>query len=228
MALILQIETSTTVCSVALAENGQCIALKELDERNIHATSITNFIDDVMQQANKSYTDLSAVAVAKGPGSYTGLRIGVSTAKGLCFALDIPLISVNTLEMMVEGYLENNGVFSGYVVPMLDARRMEVFTGIWDCKMNLVENTAAVILDENYLHDLISEHKVAFIGDGAPKFSILVKNEHAVFPDENYNSAKYLSKSAFSRFQSSKFDDVAYFEPYYLKDFMVIQPKKKL
>lgn len=228
MALILQIETSTTVCSVALSENGKCIALKELNERNIHASSITVFIEEVMKIANRKFAELNAVAIAMGPGSYTGLRIGVSTAKGLCYALNIPLIAINTLEMMVEGYLTENKNFDGLVVPMLDARRMEVFAGVWKNATTVIAPTAAVLLDENTFENYLNNQKLVFIGDGAPKFFEVMKHENAKFDFKNYNSAAYLSSLAYQKFNDSKFEDVAYFEPFYLKDFMVTTPKKKL
>lgn len=228
MAYILQIETSTTTCSVALSLNGECIAYKELQERNIHASSITVFIQDVLNKAGIEFNQLVAVAVAKGPGSYTGLRIGVSTAKGLCYALDVPLIAINTLDMMVAGFLSQNPTFKGFVVPMLDARRMEVYTGIWNNEGQVVEETSAKIIDETFLSELLDSSKVAFIGDGSAKFSEISQHANAEFYLEtDYNSARNLSKIAYKALQNKYFEDVAYFEPFYLKDFMVTQPKAK-
>ena len=138
MATILQLETATQVCSAAIAVNGETIALKELAAQNIHAGSLTLFIQDVMKSAGLTYAELDAVAVSKGPGSYTGLRIGVSTAKGLCFALDKPLIGIDTLKMMAQGFLSKTDNYAGLVCPMIDARRMEVFTGLYQCDLTEV------------------------------------------------------------------------------------------
>ena len=228
MAYILQIETSTTTCSVALSLNGGSIAFKELQERNIHASSITVFIQDVLDEAGIRFNQLDAVAVAKGPGSYTGLRIGVSTAKGLCYALDIPLIAINTLDMMVAGFLSENPTFKGFVVPMLDARRMEVYTGIWNSEGLTVEETSAKIIDNTFLAEKLGNTDIAFIGDGSAKFAEILQHPNAAFYLNNdYNSARNLSKLAYKSFKDQKFEDVAYFEPFYLKDFMVTQPKAK-
>jgi tRNA threonylcarbamoyladenosine biosynthesis protein TsaB len=143
MALILQIETATQVCSAALSVNGETIALKELQANNIHAGSLTLFIQEVMASGGYSYSNLDAIAVSKGPGSYTGLRIGVSTAKGLCFALDKPLIAIGTLSMMAKGFLRANPNYNGLVCPMIDARRMEVFTSVFDSSFATIEPVSA-------------------------------------------------------------------------------------
>lgn len=214
---------------MALSYNGATIAIKELRERNIHASFITLFIDEVMKQAGKTYADLQAIAVAKGPGSYTGLRIGVSTAKGLCFALDIPLIATNTLEMMVAGFLAAHEGFDGYVVPMLDARRMEVYTGIWNNNGLSIEETSAKIIDDQFMSDYLLNHTVAFIGDGSDKLADILQNPNAhFFLNEDFNSAKNLSKLAYNAYSEKQFENLAYFEPFYLKDFVVTKSTKKL
>lgn len=227
MATILQIETATPVCSVALAVNGKTIALKEEKAPNIHAASLTLFIEEVMDLAGLVYADLDAIAVSKGPGSYTGLRIGVSTAKGLCFALDKPLIAINTLKMMADGYLAAQPNFGGLICPMIDARRMEVFTAMFDHHLVEVEYTHAKIIDENSFSMQLQDNFIAFIGDGAEKCKAAIGNANAHFYHENFNSATNMSKLAYRAFENHDFEDVAYFEPFYLKDFVFTTPKKK-
>ena len=228
MSTILQIETATPVCSVAISINGKTIAVKEEKAANIHASSLTLFIAEVMEMAAIKYADLDAVAVSKGPGSYTGLRIGVSTAKGLCFALDKPLIAINTLKMMANGYLLQHPNFGGLLCPMIDARRMEVFTAVFDHHLNEVENTHAKIVDEKSFVLELQNNYVSFIGDGAEKCKVVIDNPNAHFHLENYNSAAFMSNLAYAAYQSAEFEDVAYFEPFYLKDFVFTTPKKKV
>jgi tRNA threonylcarbamoyladenosine biosynthesis protein TsaB len=226
--MILQIETATTVCSVALAENGQVLAFKEADQRNIHAEKITLFIDEVLKSVSKTYADIDAIAVSSGPGSYTGLRIGVSAAKGLSFALDKPLIAVETLQAMANGYAEINDIDSGTLLcPMVDARRMEVFTAVFDeYGDRVIEATSAKIIDEDSFRDLLSTNKVVFFGDGAAKCrSVLGAHANAIIVDDFTNSARYITRKANEKYLAKAFEDVAYFEPYYLKDF--IAGKKK-
>lgn len=229
MSLILQIETATTVCSVALALNGEVLCLREVEQRNVHAERITVFIDEVLSDANKSYTDLDAIAVSSGPGSYTGLRIGVSAAKGLCFALDKPLIAVETLEAMTDGLIGQRS-FDGtdqLLCPMIDARRMEVFTSVFDIYGNKIKPTSAEIIDEHSFADLLKDHEIIFFGDGAEKCAQeLGTHSGATIIADFGNSASYLSKRALKKYQQKQFEDVAYFEPYYLKDF--IAGKKKV
>lgn len=228
MSTILQIETATPVCSVALSVDGKTIAIKELQAKNIHAASLTLFIEEVMQFASLAYTDLDAIAVSKGPGSYTGLRIGVSTAKGLCFALDKPLIAINTLQMMGSGFLLTKPDFDGLICPMIDARRMEVFTAVYDQRLNGIEATQAKIIDGQSFELLLKNHRIAFFGDGAGKCKETVVSTNAQFYDENFNSANYMSNLAHEAFVNNNFEDVAYFEPFYLKDFVFTIPKKKV
>ena len=227
MALILQIETATQVCSAALSRDGKTIAVKELRANNIHAASLTLFIQEVMGIAGVSYPDLDAIAVSKGPGSYTGLRIGVSTAKGLCFALDKPLIAIGTLGMMAKGFLNQNPDFKGLVCPMIDARRMEVFTAIYDSSLNIVEEVSAKIVTEDSFQSLLNLHKITFIGDGAEKCKSTINHANAEFSIQNYNSSANMSELAFTAFEASDFVDLAYFEPFYLKDFVLTTPKAR-
>jgi len=228
MATILQIETATPTCSAAISLNGETIALKELAAQNIHAGSLTLFIDDVMQQAGLRYADLDAVAVSKGPGSYTGLRIGVSTAKGICFAVDKPLIGINTLQMMAKGFLNANPNYQGFVCPMIDARRMEVFTAMYDEHLTEILPVNARIIDEHAYHEQLCKQQITFIGDGAMKCSDSIVSPNAHFTAAGFNSAAHMSQLAFQAFKSRNFEDVAYFEPYYLKDFVITQAKKKV
>ena len=228
MVTILQIETATQVCSAALSVNGETIALKELAAQNIHAGSLTLFIQDVMQQAAISYASLDAIAVSKGPGSYTGLRIGVSTAKGICFAQEKPLIAIDTLKMMSQGFMEANASYGGLICPMIDARRMEVFTALYNNQLEQAAIVEAKIIDENSYQDELNQQMITFIGDGARKCSTAIQSANAVFNDHNFNSASYMSKLAYAAYNLQQFEDVAYFEPYYLKDFVITQPKKKV
>lgn len=228
MALILQIETATQTCSVALSEDGVLLQVVEKTERNIHATMITLFIDELMHHTGKKYTDLDAVAVSMGPGSYTGLRIGVSTAKGLCYGLDIPLIAVNTLEAMSSGFLSH--CFSVHqqtlFCPMIDARRMEVYCAVFDFQNNSIQPTEAKIMENQAFADLFDEHLIYFFGDGATKCeAILGANLNARVMDDFNNSATHLTSLSYQKYLKHDFEDIAYFEPYYLKDF-IAAPKK--
>ncbi|MDB5286593.1 MAG: tRNA threonylcarbamoyladenosine biosynthesis protein TsaB [Mucilaginibacter sp.] len=222
MSYILQIETATTSCSVALTHNRQVLAFKEVNVRNIHAEVITVYIDELITKCNITYADLDAVAVSCGPGSYTGLRIGVSTAKGLCFALDKPLIAVETLAAMATGVVANHPVGDDVLLcPMIDARRMEVYTAIFDKAGQIIKPTAAEIIDENSFANLLANHNILFFGDGADKCrETLGNNPHAHFLPDFANSAAYLTNIATDKFNRKEFVDVAYFEPYYLKDFI--------
>ncbi|MCC8423432.1 tRNA (adenosine(37)-N6)-threonylcarbamoyltransferase complex dimerization subunit type 1 TsaB [Mucilaginibacter sp. UR6-11] len=228
MSFILQIETATTVCSVALAQDGNVIAVKQLDERNIHAEVITLYIDELLTTAGLQYSELAAVAVSSGPGSYTGLRIGVSTAKGLCFALDKPLIAIETLDAMAEGIIALEDIEPKTLLcPMIDARRMEVYTALFDAAGNVVKPTSAEIIDEYSFAEELKDNQILFFGDGAKKCQeVLEKNTNAKFIPDFTNSAAHLTKKAAQKFLNGEFEDVAYFEPFYLKDFLVTTPKK--
>lgn len=227
MALILQLETSTISCSVALSLDGKPIAVKELAERNIHAGYLTLFIEDVMEQCGKALRDIDAVAVSMGPGSYTGLRIGVSTAKGLCYALDIPLIAINTLQAMTVGFMSLYNDQSVLFCPMIDARRMEVYAAVYNSQLDELLPVEARIIDENSFSDLLQNQKIVFFGDGAMKCQeVLAGNPNALFVPEFLNSAKDLSSLAALKYDRKDFEDVAYFEPFYLKDFLITQSKK--
>lgn len=241
--MILCLETSTAVCSVALVDNSNVIALREsLDGQN-HAEKITIFIDEVMKEANISYNELEAIAVSKGPGSYTGLRIGVSTAKGLCYAMEKPLIAIDTLAAMTEGFLDNNfdndhdtniksesssSSLSSIFCPMIDARRMEVYSAFFTEDMKKTSDTEALIIDENSFSDLKLNHHLYLFGDGADKLISLFENEENITVIEKFHcSAAYMARLAEEAFKNNDFVDTAYFEPFYLKDFVPGIPKVK-
>ena len=224
MALILSIETATTNCSVSLSKNGETLLLKEDNSNNYsHAERLHVFIDETLREANIERSELEAIAVSKGPGSYTGLRIGVSAAKGLCYALDIPLISVSTLEALAYQVNVDNGV----IVPMLDARRMEVFSAIYSSNLKQVRDIEAQILDESSFTQELSKGKVYFIGNGVEKTKALLKHENAFFIEGKLPSANQMSALDYLKYKKSDTEDVAYFEPYYLKDFVALKPKPK-
>lgn len=229
MSRILQIETATTVCSVALATDGVVTAFKQVDQRNVHAEVITLYIEELISAASLKYADLDAIAISCGPGSYTGLRIGVSTAKGLSYALDKPLIAVETLEAMASGVISSkdfNVDDKVLLCPMIDARRMEVYTALFDSAGNKIKDTAAEIIDEQSFSEYLSNQKILFFGDGAEKCqAILGNNPNAQFLKGFTNSATHLTKKAVEKFTVKDFEDVAYFEPYYLKEFLVTSKK---
>lgn len=219
--IILQIETATTSCSVAIAKDREVLAFKEIDQRNIHAEVITVYIEELIKQCGITYADLDAIAVSCGPGSYTGLRIGVSTAKGLCYALDKPLISVDTLAAMAQGAVVHLDDANMLLCPMIDARRMEVFTAMYNTTGEMVLPTVAEIIDQNSFSDILSGNKVLFFGDGAEKCREALSGQpNALFLSGFANSAIHLTEIAAKKFENSVFEDVAYFEPYYLKDFI--------
>ncbi|TYR38433.1 tRNA (adenosine(37)-N6)-threonylcarbamoyltransferase complex dimerization subunit type 1 TsaB [Sphingobacterium phlebotomi] len=227
---ILQIETATPVCSVAIGKNGETIAKVEADAANLHASHLTLFIEQALDTAAIARNDLAAVAISMGPGSYTGLRIGVSTAKGLCYALDIPLLAVNTLEAMVYGFVSQKAVVNetSIFVPMIDARRMEVYMAQYNRQMQCVAETAARIIDEYSFSEGSGSKAYVLFGSGADKFETLFDGHDTVQVETGFrNSASFFDKLAFQKFQQGIFEDVVYFEPYYLKDFIATTPKKR-
>lgn len=222
MSLILSIETSTTNCSVSLSKKGETLILKEDNNANYsHAESLHVFIDEVIKEAKINKEDLNAIAVSKGPGSYTGLRIGVSAAKGLSYALGIPLISVSTLEALAHQV----GITNGVIVAMLDARRLEVYSAIYNNTHHQVRAIEAQILDENSFSRYLKEGKVYFIGSGVEKTKALIHHPNAVYIEDKLPSAKQMGALAYLKYKESDIEDVAYFEPFYLKDFIALKPK---
>ena len=226
MSLILSIDTSTKVCSVALHSDGKLLAISELYTEKSHSGMLTTLCENVVRYAGFSLNDLDAFAVAKGPGSYTGLRIGVSTAKGFCFALDKPLIAVNTLEAMAY-QLKDFYDETHLLCPMIDARRMEVYCQILDNQMNVISETEAKIINELSFSEILDEKKIVFFGDGAAKCQAEISHKNAVFLNtEIHPSAKTVGLVATKSFEKSLFENVVTFEPFYLKDFVGTQPKK--
>ena len=215
--MILCIETATTNCSVALGEKGKLLALKE-DYSNSysHAERLHIFIEEILKENGLQAKDLSAIAVSKGPGSYTGLRIGVSAAKGLCFALDLPLISIPTLKSFA---LQVKQEKDGFIIPLLDARRMEVYTAGFTSENQKVFDTRAQILTPDSFSKYLENAAVTFIGNGVEKFRNICTHPNATFIEDKLPSAAEMVILAEEKFQKKKFEDVAYFEPYYLKDF---------
>jgi len=225
LAIILNIETATTNCSVSLSKEGETFALQEDNSKQYsHAERLHLYIDDLLKQNNIKPTELDAIAVSKGPGSYTGLRIGVSAAKGLCFSLDKPLISVSTLEALARQVKVQNGL----IVPMLDARRMEVYSAVFDASFNTVREIEAQILDAQSFASYLEKGKVYFIGNGVEKTKTLITHENAVFIEDKLPSANEMSVIANNKYKKNDIEDVAYFEPYYLKDFVALKPKPKV
>ncbi len=229
--MILCLETATPVCSVALNDGCCTIALRETERQNAHSEKITNFIREVMEVAKIDYKQLDAVAVSQGPGSYTGLRIGVSTAKGICYAADLPLMAIDTLEAMANGMKMKLGsqiADNDLLIPMIDARRMEVYASVYDAQLNRINDTAALVIDEHSFEDLCRDHHLWLFGDGAPKLSKLFENHPNISIVEGFRpSAAYMLPLAEKALREQKFVDVAYFEPFYLKDFIAGKPHVK-
>lgn len=222
MTYILNLETATKNCSVSISQNGQTILCKEMAEAGYsHAEKLHVFIEECIKESNITFKDLSAIAVSQGPGSYTGLRIGVSAAKGLCFALDLPLIAVDTLQVLASKLSISDGV----IIPMIDARRMEVYSAIFNSKLEKIREVQAEILTESSFEE-ISE-TIHFVGDCAEKAKTVLTKSNFIFHEEIiYPSANEMSELSYKKFQENKLEDVAYFEPYYLKDFMATVSKK--
>jgi tRNA threonylcarbamoyladenosine biosynthesis protein TsaB len=224
MALILCIETATEVCSVGLFRDEILLGIKESSDRNVHSAMLTTFIDEVLRSANVVFDDLDAVAVSMGPGSYTGLRIGVATTKGLCYAIEKPMIAIPTLQAMAVGI--NNQ--ASLVCPMIDARRMEVYCGLYDDKNIEIREVRAEIIDEFSFQEFLADHTVVFGGMGAEKCkSILENNPNATFVDGFQASARFMAGLAAEKFRLQQFENLAYFEPFYLKDFVAGKPRVK-
>jgi tRNA threonylcarbamoyladenosine biosynthesis protein TsaB len=229
MALILNLETATTACSVALAKEGEVIAIRELDGEYTHAENLTVFVEEVMTTAGYKLNELDAIAVSKGPGSYTGLRIGVSAAKGFCYSLRKPLISVSTLQAMclhpsVQKAVD--GVSLPVILcPMIDARRMEVYCGLFTRDLQACAEISAEIITESSFSEQLKDHTMIFFGDGAAKCREVIISQSALFVDKVMPSAAALASLSYASFLAGEFEDTAYFEPFYLKDF--IAGKKK-
>lgn len=225
--MILLLETSTEICSVALTKENDIVASRMISEPNSHSQKLSLLIQEVIKQAGVSYSELSAVAVSKGPGSYTGLRIGVSTAKGFAYGLDIPLISIETLRILEKG-AKRKFPESG-VVAMIDARRMEVYCEIYDSKGNVIKPLSADIIEEGIYDDYLNKEKdFVFVGNGAKKSMPFFSNKlNCRFEEDILLNAELMSEMALNKLENKDFEDIAYFEPYYLKDFVAIESKVK-
>ncbi len=226
--VILHIETSTNVCSIALSDNEQCIFKKEDFQGMNHAALLSLFIEEALTFSKNNNLKLDAVAVSGGPGSYTGLRIGVSTAKGLCYGLGIPLITVDTLKIMAFAATKNVNDSKALFCSMIDARRMEVYTEISNAKGEIVREVSADIIDENSYADLLDKNTIYFFGNGSGKCKQVLNFANAQFIENIVPLAENMITFAYKAYQEQKFADVAYFEPFYLKEFQATTPKTKL
>lgn len=224
MSLILSLETASAVCSVALHDDGIIKASSHLFISQSASSQLAVMVDELLKRCDLKPNQLNAVAVSEGPGSYTGLRIGVASAKGLCYALDIPLIAVNTLESMVQKIATQ---FSDEIIlcPMLDARRMEVYCLLANNKGDVLEPTQAKVMDETSFEEVLSKNKVVFFGNGAAKCKEVITNANAIFLSDIVPSAEQIGELAFKKFQTQQFEDLTDFEPFYLKDFLIKKPK---
>jgi|TARA_B110000914_G_scaffold198923_1_gene189636 tRNA threonylcarbamoyladenosine biosynthesis protein TsaB len=221
---ILNIETSTKNCSVSIAKNGALISLKEINNGGYsHAEMLHPLIKEALLESKLTINQIDAIAVGKGPGSYTGLRIGVSAAKGLCFANDIPLISINSLKILAHTI----PIDKGNIIPMIDARRMEVYSAIYDESFTLIRETKAEIIDKSSFIDELQNHTVYFLGDGAEKCQEIILHKNAVFIKDAFPSAKEMVKLSYEKHKVNNTENLAYFEPFYLKNFIATQEKKK-
>lgn len=227
MAYIISIETATPVGSIALHHNGKLLSIKENHDQRKHGENITLFVDEVTKEADITLQQVNAIAVSKGPGSYTGLRIGVSAAKGLCYGLNIPLISVNTLEGLSQNKaLDNYRNKDTLLCPMLDARRMEVYCALYNLAGEEIQATKALEIEENTFQNQLNQKQVVFFGSGAEKCRETIKHPNAVFVSGVEASAKEIGEIAYKKHQQQQFEDVAYFEPFYLKEFVATVSKK--
>ena len=220
MSYILNIESSTTNCSISLSVEGKVISIKEYnDEKYAHSANLHSFIKYVLNESNVSINELSAIAVSNGPGSYTGLRIGVAAAKGLCYALDIPLISISTLLVLAKQIKFKK---DGLIIPVMDARRNEVYSAVYDKSYNKIREEISEIINEDSFSELVLKNKLHFIGSGQEKCKRLIKtNSNFIFSSKSkFPSANEMASLSFEKYNNSKFEDIAYFEPDYLKNFI--------
>jgi len=235
-ALILHIETATDICSVALSKGDQQLSLVESGQERSHAVLLNRFIREVLAEAGYSLKQLHGVAVSKGPGSYTGLRIGVSTAKGLAYALEIPLLASGTLENMAFGAMAHpevirlSNMYGEHLLlcPMLDARRMEVYAGFYTWNHTPFRKVSADVIDESSYREILSRYQVCFFGNGSLKCMEALKHPNAHFIEDIHPSASSMIGPVWRRYTKEQFEDVAYFEPFYLKDFIATTPRNKV
>jgi len=224
MACILSIESSTQTCSAAVSTDGKLVWNKESRELSSHSTVLGVYISEAVRFVQANHFRLDAIAVSEGPGSYTGLRIGVSLAKGLCFGWDIPLIALPTLKALATRFAPS----TSYLCPMIDARRMEVYAALYDGSLNEIEPARAIIVDENSYRDLLSRNEIIFFGTGADKCKTVIHSSNAIFSDGAYPLASDMINEAEKAFILKEFVNTAYFEPFYLKEFQATIPKNKV
>lgn len=229
MATLLNIETSTNVCSACLSKDGQIILNKENYEGQSHAVLLGQYVKELVEYAHSNNIKIDGVAISCGPGSYTGLRIGVSTAKGLCYGMDLPLIAVSTLKTMSSQALRLNKIEDdAWLCPMIDARRMEVYTTFMDKSLNEQKAISADIIDENSYADILAKHKVYMFGNGSDKCKDTLKHSNLTYLENICPLAKDMISLSEKAYAEKKFEDVAYFEPFYLKEFVATHSEKKL
>lgn len=226
MAFLLSLETSTSVCSVALHEDEKLLASAEVHREQSHASKLAVLVNEVLSMADVKINQVNAVAISSGPGSYTGLRIGTSTAKGLCYALNVPLISVGTLDVLSAQMKEIN-MTRALLCPMIDARRMEVYCQVIDAGGNILQPVEAKIIDAESFSEYLSAKPVIFFGNGAAKCKPVIQHANAFFVENIYPTGVQLGAMAFRKFQRTEVEDLVHFEPFYLKEFMVKKPANK-
>lgn len=231
MALLLSLETSAQCCSAALHDDGVLVESKIMETPRLAASQLAVMIDEIFHLANRKAHELKGVIVAAGPGSYTGLRIGVATAKGLCYALNIPLVSVNTLELMAYQFLQENSTSkehqnnSAILCPMLDARRMEVYCALFDYNLNYIEPVQAKVIDDKSFKEIIESTPIFFFGDGADKCKDIINHSNAYFSSGIIPRASSLGVMGYKKWKENGYEDLVSFEPFYLKDFLIKNPK---
>ncbi|MDB4083193.1 tRNA (adenosine(37)-N6)-threonylcarbamoyltransferase complex dimerization subunit type 1 TsaB [Vicingaceae bacterium] len=226
MAYLLAIETATKVCSVALFKDDKLLQVKEEKGAYSHAENLAEFTSQLLTESNLDAKDLSGIVVSKGPGSYTGLRIGVSFAKGLCYSLKIPLISIDTIYALALGWVQAENPKVDLICPMIDARRMEVYSAIYNFDLKCLKPISADVIEIDSYSELLQDKIAVFVGDGAEKCQSLLEGKNRTFRSDFLPSAAYLGKEGYHKYQQSKIEDVAYFEPYYLKEFVALKSQK--
>ena len=224
--MLLCIETSGKNCSVALFEGLQLVSIREVHtEQFSHSENLHVFIEQVLKESNLQPKAIKAIAISAGPGSYTGLRIGVATAKGLCYGWDIPLIALPTLRILAE-QVTYEFTDIEYIIPMIDARRMEVFTAVYSHDFSPILGERAEILTESIFDTYLNKGKTIFLGDGITKFQAICKHKNAYFWQNKFPSAKQMGRLALEKYQAQAFEDIAYFEPFYLKEVYLVKSEK--
>lgn len=227
MALILSIETSSVICSVALHNKGKLVDYAEDTTPNSHSAVLTILIEKLLAKQQIEIKNLDAIALSIGPGSYTGLRIGASVAKGIAFGADIPIVAVSTLKIIAYSAMESNISIekNALICPMIDARRMEVYSALYSQNLEIIKEIKPEIIDEHSYKDILKDNKIYFCGNGAEKCKEIINNENSFFIDDIFASAKMMGDLAYKKFQNNEFENVAYFEPFYLKNAVVTKPK---